>query len=225
MTKTLPKTSAVTPENKGGRPTKFKPEYADAIVAYFDIEAYRTEIAEETTEYFKDGEIRKESRKMRLTPNKLPTLLGFARKIGVDYLTVYRWAQKGELIAADVDGMEEKDPERAELDEAFVRFCNAYNVAKELQKEFLIAVGLAGAAPPASFIFTAKNVTDMRDKIERSDTVSHQVFFVPKEIAEKHGLELPEREREQKPLHLTGDDVKVIESVPEVVVETPETPA
>ena len=32
-------------------------------------------------------------------------------------------------------------------------------------------IGLAGAAPPSAYIFTAKNVTSMRDKVESDVTV------------------------------------------------------
>jgi hypothetical protein len=45
-------------------------------------------------------------------------------------------------------------------------FSAAYNQAKDLEKEFLVDSGLAGLYPPASFIFTAKNITDMRDRQE-----------------------------------------------------------
>lgn len=138
-----------------GRPSKFKPEFAEALVKFFDIEPYIKEVQEKLTEYYKDGEVKKESEKFRLVPNKMPTLYRFSKAIGVDYTTVWRWAEKGELN--EDEG--KKCPE-------FETFCNAYKEAKELQKEFLINIGLAGAAPSAAFIFTAKNVTDMRDKQE-----------------------------------------------------------
>lgn len=201
--------------NRGGRPTKFKPEYADLIVAFFDVAPYEKQILEETTEYFANGSEKKSSSKYRYTPTKFPTLLGFARSIEVDYGTIKRWAEKGEQLEEDMLAMSDAgEKEKGEFDDAFQRFCKSYNVAKELQKEWLIANGMAGAAPPASFIFVAKNVTDMRDKIERTDTLNHNVFFVPREIAEKHGLELPERDREEAPLHLEAPDVKVVAPVP-----------
>jgi len=151
MTKKAPK-----PKHPGGRPTKFKPEYCKQLVEFFSLEPYRREIAEQAKEFFANGDVKKESKKFRLIANRLPTLYGFAKKIKVDYTTLWRWAEKGE----DEDGTPAKDfPELAE-------FCKAYKEAKELQKEFLISLGLSGAAPPASFIFVAKNVTDMRDKQE-----------------------------------------------------------
>jgi hypothetical protein len=42
----------------------------------------------------------------------------------------------------------------------------AYNKAKEYQKFFLIENALAGLYNPTAFIFTAKNITDMRDQQE-----------------------------------------------------------
>ena len=58
---------------------------------------------------------------------------------------------------------------------AKIELSKSYKEAKEVQKEFLMANGLVGASPPAAYIFTAKNVTDMKDKqeVEHSGEVSH----------------------------------------------------
>ena len=45
-------------------------------------------------------------------------------------------------------------------------FSEAYKKAKDMQKEFLIEQGLEGNYNTAFAIFTAKNITDMRDKQE-----------------------------------------------------------
>ena len=42
-------------------------------------------------------------------------------------------------------------------------FGGAYNRCRNIQKECLMRLGLTGISPPASFIFVAKNITDMRD--------------------------------------------------------------
>ena len=146
-------------EDLGGRPTKFKAEFVEKIIKFFDIDPYKKEVLEYSKEYFATGVLKKESEKFKHIPNKLPTLYGFAKDVGVDYTTVYRWAEKGEDLPED--GIK-KDEDKKN----FKRFCNAYKEAKELQKEFLISIGLAGAAPSPFAIFTAKNVTDMRDKQE-----------------------------------------------------------
>lgn len=150
------------------RPTKFKTEYVDKIIKFFDIEPYKQVVSESSKENFKDGGIKKESVKYRLIPNKMPTLYRFSREIKVNYSTVWRWAEKGkdEELEKIIDSQMlagATDKEALEIAQGIKEFCNAYNEAKELQKEFLINLGLAGAAPPAFAIFTAKNVTDMRD--------------------------------------------------------------
>lgn len=164
----------------GGRPSKFKPEYIDAIIEFFDIEPYKKEIIEQAKEFFADGSIKKENEKFIYKPNKMPTLYRFARKIGVEYETVWRWAEQGKDIDEEGEWVENKTPD-------FLRFFNAYKEAKELQKEFLISIGLANAAPSAFAIFTAKNVTDMRDKIEtditsKGEKVESINYIVPEKI-------------------------------------------
>lgn len=50
--------------------------------------------------------------------------------------------------------------------EANEEFLATYNKCKQIQKEILIQGGLKGYFNPTAFIFTAKNITDMRDKVE-----------------------------------------------------------
>jgi hypothetical protein len=159
--------------NKGGRPTKFKYEYVDKIIKFFDIDPYRKEATETLKEYYKDGGLKKESTKSKLIPNKLPTLYQFARSIKVSYWTVWNWAKGGDK-GEEVKNKEKYTPEELEEKEEVKRqikeFSNAYKESKELQKEFLISIGLSGAAPSPFAIFTAKNLTDMRDKTETDIT-------------------------------------------------------
>lgn len=155
----------------GGSPTKFDPKYTEELIKFFDIEPYKQVVSESTKESFKDGGIKKESVKYRLIPNRMPTLYSFSRKIGVAYSTIWRWAEKGkdqelEQIIETQMRAGRTDKEALEIATGIKEFCNAYKEAKELQKEFLITIGLAGAAPAPFAIFTAKNVTDMRDKSE-----------------------------------------------------------
>lgn len=155
--------------NKGGRPTKFKEEFIKKIIEFFSIEPYKKELMEEVREYYKDGGLKKESTKFKHIPEKLPTLYQFARSIKVSYWTVWEWANKGEspLIEDKICGAKIKE------------FSNAYKEAKELQKEFLISIGLSGAAPSPAFIFTAKNITDMRDsqEVKHSGSISLTDLF------------------------------------------------
>jgi transposase len=170
MTRPYKKRTGNTP--KGGRPTKFKPEYIEQMIEFFSIDPERKELMETVEEYGSDGQIRKKGEKWKYVPNRLPTILKFAKSIGVPYVTVYRWAEQGEdeeLEKTIKDG-EVISVEKQKLREDLKRFRNAYNTAKALQKDFLLQIGLSGSAPPASFIFTAKNLTDMRDKVEQEHT-------------------------------------------------------
>lgn len=157
-------------EPPGGRPTKFKSKYTKSIIKFFDIEPYRKEVTESSTEYFATGAIKKKSEKFRMLANRLPTLFRFAQKIGVDYNTLLRWTEKGERDEGDVG-----------FDIEFQRFRGSYKKAKELQKEFLISLGLSNSTAPASFIFVAKNITDMKDKVEteHSGEVLNRVVYRP----------------------------------------------
>lgn len=140
-----------------GRPTKYEARFVEEIVAWFDVEKYKDIVIERMTRETKQGETTTE--KFKRVANDLPTLQGFARSIGVTHATLLNWAN-------DVVDVEAVEPQRKHPE-----FFEAYNVAKELQKDFLVQNGLQGHYPPASFIFVAKNITDMTDKqiIETKD--------------------------------------------------------
>lgn len=143
-----------------GRPSSYRPEYAVQLIEHMMVEKFNKETVEEEIRYSaKTGVKVSEKRKFKMIPNDLPTLEGFARKIGVTYRTLLNWAEAVEDDAAEIPVYKYPD------------FFQAYNIAKQLQKEFLIDNGLKGNYPPAAYIFTAKNVTDMTDKqiIETED--------------------------------------------------------
>ncbi len=169
-----PKGNTYAKGNKGGVKTSFKPEFIDALIAFFDVKAYEIVVTESSVEYFtpkkegeKRGPLKKKLEKTRAMPNKLPTLFGFSRSIGVRYMTVWRWAQKGKealpVLIGDKNYTDMELKERRRLAKALQVFSDAYKEAKELQKEFLMNLGLAGVTPAGAYIFTAKNITDMRD--------------------------------------------------------------
>lgn len=125
----------------GGRPSKYKPEYCIDIIKFFSVEKNHRWIKKERTTIKSNGteETEKEYGYMA---NDLPTFDKFARSIEVNGDTIVAWTKK------------------------YPEFSAAYNTAKELQKEFLIDNGLKGLYPPATMIFVAKNITDMKDKTE-----------------------------------------------------------
>jgi len=121
---------------KIGRPTNYKPEYCQAIIDFFSIKSTK-EVPVVTT--FKNGTIRNSTEER---PNHLPFFADFAAKIGVTDATVVNWTKK------------------------FPDFLASYTRAKSLQKQHLVICGLLGLFNPKFAVFTAKNITDMRDKQE-----------------------------------------------------------
>lgn len=145
-----------------GQPTKYRPEYCDQILAYFGIAPYR-EV--EKTIMTKNGPMSIVSE----VANDLPTLAGFAARIGVHRETLLNWS---------------KD---------YPEFGEAYKLAKDLQENFIAVNGFKGIVPAAFAIFTAKNVCGWRDKqeIEHSgsakDLTDEQINARIKEIQSKLG--------------------------------------
>ena len=88
--------------------------------------------------------------------NRLPTLRNFAKSIEVSIDTVYEWIKQHE------------------------EFSDAFTHAKDLQKWFLIENGLNGCYNPMFAIFTAKNITDMRDKTETENNTNLNVTGLEK---------------------------------------------
>jgi hypothetical protein len=131
---TTKKTVKKRAPNKGGQPTKYRPEYCQQLIDYFSIDP--TKITEDETISSVDGD-KLIARRM---PQRMPWLEGFARKIGVHRNTLRDWC--------------DLHPE----------FAEAYETAKDLQREFIVDVALSGAAPPSFAIFTMKNVCGWRDE-------------------------------------------------------------
>ncbi|MBF1042296.1 MAG: hypothetical protein HXL04_01190 [Candidatus Nanosynbacter sp.] len=134
-----PKKSAVKLSKRfeppsSGQPTKYKPEYCQQLIDYFSIEPL---------EVIKEQEIiGPEGGKYvsRRLPQRFPWFEGFARSIGVHRNTLKNWCAE------------------------YPEFAEAYETAKDLQREFIVDVALSGAAPPSFAIFTMKNVCGWRDE-------------------------------------------------------------
>lgn len=149
------------PTSKGGRPSKYRERYVDELIEHFESylrEPYTKEVIKEMTSTRKDGSTF-ETVEYKLIAKPLPSLFGFARKIGVRYSTVYRWASQrvGDL------------PEDGEPDERpfkFPEFCNAYKEREHYQAEYLQIVGMGNFTPAPWPIFTAKNVLGWRDVVD-----------------------------------------------------------
>lgn len=127
-----------------GRPTKYRKVFADMLVEYFSIPAT---VEKEITITTKDGKM---YTKTEIVANDIPLFEGFAESIQVDDKTLERWSK------AKTSTGRPRYPE----------FCRAYSRAKQLQKQILITNTLAGRYNSQFAMFYAKNVTDLRDKIE-----------------------------------------------------------
>ena len=126
--------SKQTEQPEPGQPTKYKPEYCQQLIDYFSIEPLKI-VAEQKIIGPEGGKY-----VSRRLPQRFPWFEGFARKIGVHRNTLKNWCAE--------------HPE----------FAEAYDTAKDLQREFIVDVALSGAAPPSFAIFTMKNVCGWRDE-------------------------------------------------------------
>ena len=134
------KKSTQPTRKKNGRPTSYKQEYCQQIIDYFANAPLYEEVR---IPHYKNGEVAYED--IKRFPPKLPTLVQFAKSIGVCYPTVYNWQCLG----------------HASFHEEFL---NAYSRAKQLQKDFLIQAGLSGVFNPGFATFVAINITDMQQR-------------------------------------------------------------
>lgn len=121
----------------GGRPSKYDPEYCNRMVNFFDIEHTVTKVKDIVNQ--KTGEVNHVEIEECA---KLPTFERFAADLGTHRETLRNWCNEHE--------------------EFFV----AYKKCQELQKDMLINLAIRGYYNPTFSIFTAKNITDMRDKVE-----------------------------------------------------------
>jgi len=141
-------------KDKIGRPTKYKPEFCEQLIKHFDIEPWEER---EIPHYVKSNARDDEGNRLiawvdiKRLPVRMPTLRGFAKKIGVGITTIYEWLK-------DSEPTYKKD------------FANAFTCAKDIRKDWLIDLGLSGSVAPLSFKFVAVNCTDMRDKTESEFT-------------------------------------------------------
>jgi hypothetical protein len=125
-----------------GRPSKYKEEYCDQIIEYFQKEPITCLYKEE---YFKDGEIK--SKSPIITANEFPTFQGFANKISVNGDTLVEWAKVNTGFSA------------------------AYARAKELQEHIWLVNGMQGLYNSQFAQFFGKNCLGYKDKTETDVTI------------------------------------------------------
>lgn len=133
-------------QGRRGKPTwKYKPEYAQAILDFFES------FSEDPQRFVKktSSSERGESVDYALFAPKWPTTDKFARTIGVLPATLVDWSSR------------------------YPEFSASYYKCKEIEKQALIDAAYIGLVPPATFAFLSANFTDMKPpKQERELTVS-----------------------------------------------------
>ncbi len=118
----------------GGRPSDYDPKYCDELLEYFSVDPYFETPVERQ---LKNGTV---VTSIKFIPSDLPTLAGFACKIGVHRDTLNQWSKD--------------HPE----------FSDAVQKAKEYQEKILVNNALKGLYNPAFSIFFAKNNLGWKDR-------------------------------------------------------------
>lgn len=121
----------------GGRPTKYRREYCERIIRYFDVPPQQT-VYKRT--YYVDGTIKSEE--PIVLGEQLPTFQGFAHEIGVDTDTLLNWAS----------GHKE--------------FFGAYTRAKALQEKIWLINAMGGQYNAQFAQFFGKNCLGYKDRQE-----------------------------------------------------------
>ena len=125
-------------KKKVGRPTKYKPEYCQAIIDYFDVEPYTIK---DMTITKSDGT---QIDKTEEEAINIPMLYKFAMKLGVNIDTLYEWAR------------------------VHKEFSVALNTARECQLNVLIQNALRDNYSSYFAFQMAKNMFGWRDKVEHT---------------------------------------------------------
>jgi len=159
---------------KKGRPSKYKKEYCEELIDFFDREPYE----EQRLDHYYRGSKEIKWVDTKRVANKLPTMVEFVKYLNnsviknkkdkVNYRTVYDWL----------------DPKHSSFKKEFSQTFT--HIAKELQKNHLLQNALQGLYNPTFAIFTAVNITDMNNinKIEHSGEIKGGVVYMPKQRKE-----------------------------------------
>lgn len=146
-----------------GRPSKYKEEYAENILAYFNEylqNPSEQRIVEKTTKYFPDGTVKESFEKYKAASRGVPTVFGWCLKYKINYRQAFRWS--GERVG--------EPPEKGEPDKRpfkYPDFSRAYRLVEHFQKEFILRAGMSGDAPSNFAMFAAKNMIGWRDATEQ----------------------------------------------------------
>lgn len=125
------------PKHAGGRPTKYKPEYCDDMISFFNRLPYETvETVEKVDEEGNEVTIRE------MKVNDLPFFFEYAMKIGVDEDTLRNWGDK------------------------YPEFLGAYKKCKALQERMVKTNALKGFYKGSFAWRLGKNIFGWRDQVD-----------------------------------------------------------
>jgi hypothetical protein len=126
-----------------GQPTKYRKEYCEELIKYFDIEPYY-----ERKETIVNQKTKQKYVKYRIIAHDLPTLAGFAVKLGVCRDTIHEW----ETAKKKNGKLKHKE------------FSDAIKRAKDIQENIWAINSFKGLYNPAFTIFAGKNIFNWKDK-------------------------------------------------------------
>ena len=108
---------------------------------------YKAEFPEKLKEFF-NRELYTYNAEGDRVPSKMPTIERFCCDIDIVTSTFYKWCQENDELSS------------------------AFKIAKQLQKDHIIQMGLMGIYKEGFAKFVAINCTDMKDKVEQ--TIDHK---------------------------------------------------
>jgi len=163
--KTVPRVKkAAAPKDavaaKMGRPTLYRPELVDMLIAYFDVQVDRIEVVSVPTPDGKGVMPQNE-----VVQNTFPTLTRFAHNHNLTRQTLYEWG-----TAINKDG----SPKYPDFSYAYVR-------AREAQESLIVEGGMAGKYESRFAGLAAKNLIGWKDQIE-TKVDSHVTTATPEEL-------------------------------------------
>lgn len=161
-----------------GRPSLYRPEYDEAIMAWFDQSPWEDVPVEQMS-----GVV-----KLQRMPKAPPMLAGFAKSIGVSTDTVNRWATEADELGRP----------------RYPGFAEAYARARELNEANLASAGLLGIYDNRVIQFVLKNLYGWQDQPARRVEVAPiskeelEATFIARMTAahERMALVLAERDKQ-----------------------------
>lgn len=138
-------------KNSGGRPSKYKEEYASLLIKFFSKPLFQEIVTQRKYELKKDKNDKEKKvlidETRRIVPNDIPFDIDFIVEIDISVDTFYRWAKK-------------KNKEK------YPGFYEAYKKTRKLQEQFLALNAIQGRYDTTFAIFTAKNILKWRNQEE-----------------------------------------------------------